>query len=116
MVILDALAAVYAIRLAAWAAEVGQRTGYRGSWALGVHGSQLRGVTSLESSRSSGFQSDGQPFDAADYREVTTATHLELLERPQAVAGRLVGRLIRALGTEPVFAQALSAPERKDEP
>jgi hypothetical protein len=101
-VVFDALAVAYALRLALWAAAIGDAIGYRGSWLLGVHGTDLRGAGSFHHRQSLGGWT--HPFDAEDYREVTTATRLELLQQPGSVAERLVGRLTRALGTEDRYA------------
>lgn len=101
-VVFDALAVAYALRLALWAAAIGDAIGYRGSWLLGVHGTDLRGAGSFHHRQSLGGWT--HPFDAEDYREVTTATRLELLQQPGNVAERLVGRLTRALGTEDRYA------------
>lgn len=97
-VIFDALFVAYALRLVLWAAAMGEATGYRGSWLLGVHGNDLRGLPSFHSMQSLGGR--GHAFDAEDYREATVATHLELLQQPGHVAERLAGRLVQALGTE----------------
>lgn len=100
-VILDALAVTYGIRLAAWTALVGDASGYRGQWVLGLHGTDLRGLSSYRFRQNGiGWSERGEAYDADDYRESTVASHLELTERPQIVAERLVGRLLRALGVE----------------
>lgn len=107
--ILDALAVGYSLRLVRWAAAIAGRTGYRGQWALGVHGTHLRGhISSVHIQRGWGG-SEGYPYDAEDYRETTTATYQEMTDRPQTVAERLVGRLARALGTDVHWQAALSA-------
>jgi hypothetical protein len=54
---------------------------------------------------------DGPTFDAPKYREVTTATHLEIAQQPEAVAERLVGRMVRALGTQGRYGSALNPAE-----
>lgn len=45
-VVLDAVAVAYSLRLVRWAAELSSLTGYRGSWALGIHGTGMRGLMS----------------------------------------------------------------------
>jgi hypothetical protein len=110
--ILDGLAVAYALRLAGWATAVGEATGYRGVWVFGIHGDRLRGLQSHRSAQS--VWGDSQTYDAADYREVTTATHLEMADRPEAVAERLVGRLLRGLGTWTAYERVFE-PRRSSE-
>lgn len=97
-IVFDALPVVYALRLAMWAAAIGEESAYHGEWLLGVHVTDLRGLRSYKFLQTFGSGRVDR-FDAADYREVTTATHLELAQAPGHVAERLVGRLARALGT-----------------
>ncbi|MDP9435307.1 MAG: hypothetical protein M3P93_09000 [Actinomycetota bacterium] len=80
---------------------------------LGLHGTDLRGAGSFHHRQSLGGWT--HPFDAEEYREVTTATHLELLQQPGHVAERLVGRLTRALGTEDRY-EGVFRHERLDRP
>lgn len=104
-VIMDGFAVAYAFRMALWAAEVGSRSGYHGTWVLGIHADRLRGLSSWVHTGT--FGNTAVLFDANDYREVTTASHLELVERPYAVVDRLVGRLLRGLGTERNYSDVL---------
>lgn len=98
--ILDAIAVGYSLRLVQWAVASSRLSGYRGAWAFGVHGTGMRGLSSYVHVEERGFgRVKGHPFDAETYREATTARHTEMVERPYAVAERLVGRLTRALGT-----------------
>ncbi|MBZ5736920.1 AlbA family DNA-binding domain-containing protein [Nocardioides mangrovi] len=95
-VVADGLAVAYALRVVRWADAIAERTGYHGSWGFGVLATGLRGLSS------SAYQerfSSGPTYDADEYREVTTASGMEIHTRPQAVAGRLVGRLVRGLAT-----------------
>lgn len=98
MMILDGLAVAYSRRLVDWAAALGEATGWRGSWTLGLHGDRLRGLKSYVT-REGMFLSDGPAYDVDSYREVTTASHVEMLQRPGTVARRLVGRLADGLNT-----------------
>lgn len=96
--ILDGLAVAYAKRLIDWAVAIGVRTGWRGSWILGVHSDRLQYRTSF--AHLNGFGSFTAPaYDEATYREITTASHLEMEQRPNTVARRLAGRLVETLGT-----------------
>jgi hypothetical protein len=99
-IIADGLAVGYAIRLARWAAAIGERVGYRGSWVLGVHANGLRGLPSSVVNEDAFGRHGSTLYDADTYREATSATHLELLQQPWCVAERLTGRLVRALGSE----------------
>jgi hypothetical protein len=96
--VLDALGLAYTLRLVRWAAVVAGSTGYRGGWVFGVHGTGMRGLSS--SVHAQDWTQSGDPFDADLYRETTTATYEEISSRPEAVAHRLIGRLLRALSTE----------------
>lgn len=104
LVVVDGLAVAYSLRIVHWAARLGERIGYRGSWILGLHGSGLRG---LQSHKRVEHWDSGPAYDENFYRETTTAFDLEIRQRPHAVAERLVGRLIDGLGTRPAFDQYL---------
>jgi hypothetical protein len=104
-IICDGLAVSYALRLAGWAAAFGEQVGYRGAWVLGIYGDRLRGRQSHVYAE--GAWGDSQTYDADDYRSVTTAVHLEMVERPNVVAERLVGRLVRGLGTWGMYGKFL---------
>jgi hypothetical protein len=107
LLILDGLAVAYARRIVDWAAAIGEATGWRGSWVLGLHGDRLRGLGSAVF-RQGMFFNDGPAFDEESYREVTVASHLEMLQRPGAVAKNLVGRLTDSLGTTARFEKELA--------
>jgi hypothetical protein len=96
--ILDGLAVAYARRLVAWATAIGDRTGWRGSWMLGVHCDRLRGRTSAAHANSIRMFG-ATAYDELTFREVTRASHLEMQEHPNVVARRLIGRLVETLGT-----------------
>lgn len=100
---MDGLAVAYARRIVTWAAEVGQRLNYRGFWLLGIHASGLRGAQSINFHEGFSYGERGPSYDAESYREVTTASHLEMRQRPAAVTGQLVGRLLDGLGTRPKY-------------
>jgi hypothetical protein len=99
-IVADGLAVGYALRLARWAASVGERVGYRGAWVLGLHANGLRGLPSSVMNEHAFGRHSSTLYDAETYREVTAATHLESLQQPWAVADRLAGRLVRGFGTE----------------
>lgn len=96
--ILDSLAVAYTRRLVDWAVAVGERTGWRGTWMLGVHCDRLRGRSSFAHMNNLGMF-NAPAYDESTYREVTTASHLEMQQRPNTVARRVIGRLAETLGT-----------------
>jgi len=106
-VVTDGVIVAYAVRLARWAGEVGQQVGYRGQWVLGIHADQLRGLASYVFTEA---HERGVAYDAEFYREVTEASYEELVNQPQVVASRLVGRLLRGLGVAPRYEPLLSSP------
>jgi hypothetical protein len=78
-----------------------------------VHGSSESTVMDCVASAAISFQQNvalgsSPTFDEASYREVTTATHLEMLQRPGLVAYRLVDRLVEGLGTWARFQRNLA--------
>ena len=99
-IVLDGLAVAYARYLISWALEISERTGWHGSWMLGLHADRLRGLSSY---LYHGRLITGRvpAFDVDAYQEVTVALHLEMTQNPHAVAYRLAGRLTEALGTYP---------------
>jgi hypothetical protein len=106
-VIMDGLAVAYVRRLINWAVETGNREGWHGTWLLGLHGDGLRGRESylFHQTVQSGH---GPTFDVHEYREITSASHLEMAQRPGLVAYRLVGRLVETLGTINRFKEELT--------
>lgn len=104
----DGLALAYVTRLVEWARSVSFITGYRGRWMLGVAGSRLWGGRSATSARN--FMASWPVYDADEFRQTTTASYFELDERPGDVVDRLVGRLLRALGTADYYAAHVQHP------
>jgi hypothetical protein len=96
LLISDALIVTYAVRLVGWAAAIGRAVGYHGSWSLGLHASELRGLPGVMAAQT---YTEAPRFNEDCHRAVTTATLADLEERWQQVAGELVGGLIFALGT-----------------
>lgn len=101
--VLDGLAVAYAWRLVSWARAVGDVAAYRGTWVFGVAGDRLHGSISSLRNNNFGFHS-GPVYDLDTYRETTSATAREMLERPAHVVERLVGPLLRGLGTHHYWA------------
>lgn len=106
LLIHDALIVAYAIRLAGWAAAVGRAVGYLGSWSLGLHASELRGLAGMLAGQ---MYSEPPRFDEDYYRAVTTASLADLEESWRHVTGELIGGLLFALGATPQsFAELVS--------
>ena len=99
LVILDGLAVAYCLRLAYWARELSLRTGYRGAWAFGVAATGLSGLSSAVYRQN---WSIGSPtsYDRGRYISATSAHCSELDNTPSAIAERLIGGLLRGLGTD----------------
>lgn len=106
-IINDGVAVAYALRIVHMARLVSLRTGYMGSWDFGLAADALSGGISMVFSTGVSFNTPAA-FDEASYREATRATFVELSERPREVAERLVGALVRALGSQVQFADSLS--------
>jgi hypothetical protein len=109
-IICDGLAVAYARRLVRWATEYGDAFGYPGQWGLGL------AASGLEDLSSSVFKSQmmvrrASIYDLDLYRAVTTATGQEMKAEPWAVAQRLVGKLLRGLGTETYYGADLRPPD-----
>lgn len=109
LVVVDSVAVAYARRIVHWAGAIGDQVGYHGSWLFGIHGDRLRGLQSHIFNRSITFE-DGPHYDVNIYRQHTTATRLEIEQRPRAVAERLVGSLLEGLGSWDRFQTELTDP------
>jgi hypothetical protein len=114
-IVLDGLAVAYARHIVAWANAISARTGWHGSWMLGLHADGLRGLESYLYQRR--FMAGRAPaFDVDEYREITVASYLEMTQSPYAVAYRLAGRLTEALGTYQHFKKDLTQSTTGDAP
>lgn len=95
----DVVLLANAWRLLGWVKTVAEETGYSGTWDVGVHATELFGTRSLVFSDAARFdENDGLPFDENDYREVASATRVDL-EDPAMTVRALTEPLLRALGT-----------------
>lgn len=109
-VVFDGIAVGYAHRLVYWASQIGNETGYRGAWGLGLAVDRLKGrSSSLYYASFNGF--GASQYDRDEYLQTTVARFDELTEHPRVVAGRLVGRLLRGLGTDTNWATEFEQPE-----
>lgn len=90
-----------------------EHCGYHGPWLVGVAATGIAGLGAYETR---GWGSGpGLPQDHGDYQQVTTTSSAELAQAPGAVAGRVVGRLLRAFGQADAMVHLLTdgpQPER----
>ncbi|MEW2267737.1 ATP-binding protein [Streptomyces sp. NPDC047853] len=84
---------------------VSDEVGYHGNWALAVGANRLRGRRRY--SGQSHWPSNDR-YSADTYEESTEATRAELSGAPGTVTRRLLGPLLRSLGSEQLFADALT--------
>lgn len=96
LMIMDGLMLAYATRIVECARSVAYQTGYYGRWLLGV---ACDGLAGGRSAAEGGFYSDRPAYSANTYRQTTTAEYFELDQQPGAIVNRLVGKLLRGLGT-----------------
>lgn len=106
-IVADGLAVAYARRVVTWAVEYGELFNYSGAWGLGIAANGLQG---LSSSLTRERHYDGPVYDRDTYRSITTATRQDMTLTPWQVADRLVGRLVRGLGTESYYSADLQPP------
>lgn len=95
-VVVDIGAVVLTRSVATVAGELGAKTGYAGQWMLAI------GITETAGTYTSsiiGRFGDHAPYSEDSYIQGTEAGTAELLTQPGAVTTRLVGRLLRGLGT-----------------
>jgi len=87
-------------------AALSDDVGYAGSWLLGVQLNRLSGhVSQLADPFVGGRQAPAVPFDAPGYSASTRASALELRDKPEAITGRLMRKLLRGLETEWLLSQ-----------
>ncbi|MGV9211096.1 AlbA family DNA-binding domain-containing protein [Micromonospora sp. RB23] len=106
-VVFDAGAVMYARHLIALVLAAADQAGYVGNWALAVGATNLRGRRSYEY-RNGWDATDGPRFGEDTYRKAAVVSHAQLLATPGQVAGQLLARLLRALGTDDKFAPFLT--------
>ena len=88
------------------AAQLADRFGYHGQWLVGFAATGIAGMGPHRDSF--GRWAPRLPLDQPEYRQVTVASSAELVQAPGAVTGRVVGRLLRALGEAERLAKLLS--------
>jgi hypothetical protein len=97
----DRLYVSYAMYLVAWVGNIVEATGYGGSWGLGLRGVGLKGLGPEAKERGFPF-----PFGAMDedrYSRTCIVSRLDIEERPKMIALKLVGDLVRVLGTIDIY-------------
>lgn len=88
------------------AAQLADRFGYHGQWLVAFAATGIAGMDAYRDSF--GRLAPRLPLDQLEYRQVTVASSAELLQAPGAVTGRVVGRLLRALGEADRLGRLLS--------
>jgi len=109
--VLDGLAVAFTVRLIQWAVMLSEVTDYRGGWTFGIAGNRLRGLCSSAVS-----EGEASPYNRDSYRATTSATKIEMTQQPARVAGRLMGLLLRGLGTSNRYQAALEPVQLPGEP
>lgn len=107
-VILDSAAVIHTRRFLALVIAAGERAGYFGTWTLAI------GATGLQRLRAASERHSwdtGDAYDRHTYTAATAATWAELNQTPGAITRRLIGPLLRALGTESRYPAALTDPD-----
>lgn len=91
-------------------AALSNEVGYRGSWLVGVHLDRLRGLFSQLSDVTVGRMMLSAPaYDADTYTETIRASHSSIQDEPEVLAGKLMRRLLRGLGSEAALLKESSA-------
>ena len=83
---------------------VSEEVGYHGNWAIGVGANRLHGRRRYTGQ--SRFPTNDRYSDDT-YKETTGTTLAELRDQPGTVTRRLLGPLLRSLGSEALFSGAL---------
>jgi hypothetical protein len=106
----DAAAVLWARRLIDFVAAVAEQTAYLGGWVLGVGATDLRGKPPYGLTDSMWGRGSSSALDSETYVESTIASYVELTNQPGGLTSRLVGRLMRGLGTDGLYTAALTDP------
>lgn len=104
-VLFDAGAVIHTRHMLELIRLVSDDVGYHGNWVLAVGANRLRGRRRY--SGQSYFPSNYR-YSADTYEECTGATLAKLRDAPGAVTRRLLGPLLRSLGSEELFTKALT--------
>ncbi|MFH9439049.1 hypothetical protein [Streptomyces rochei] len=104
-VLFDAGAVIHTRHMLELIRLVSEDVGYHGNWVLAVGANRLRGRRRY--SGQSYFPSNYR-YSADTYEERTGATLAELRDAPGTVTRRLLGPLLRSLGSEELFTEVLT--------
>jgi hypothetical protein len=85
-----------------------EQAGYFGNWSIAVGATRLQGRHRYESREKWGAFGVTARYSQDTYRQATGATWADLNSAPGAVTGRLLGSLLRSLGSQEVFDKALA--------
>ncbi|MFG2895506.1 helix-turn-helix domain-containing protein [Streptomyces zaomyceticus] len=107
-VLFDAAAVIPTRHMLELTRLVSEEVGYHGNWALAVGANRLRG---RRRHTGQSLLASNHLYSDDTYEESTGATLAELRDAPGTVTSRLLGPLLRSLGSEEVFAKALNAEE-----
>ncbi len=108
-VLFDVAAVMYARRFLGILAGIAEH-GYLGTWTLGAGATGVLGARSFRIVDDPRSFEDGTPYGEDTYVQSTTSSYEELTTKPGAIADRLIGRLLRTVGTRRTYIQALQAP------
>lgn len=110
-VFFERLAVGFTHQFVAVARGLSEAVGHHGSWDIGIGIVNMAGTVSWEATNA--FRPSAAVYGADTYDSTTRATVVELEQRPEAVAERLVGRLCRAFRVDqhPAIAPLLTPPD-----
>lgn len=107
-------------RVIHWAVAFGERLNYFGPWGLGVNVVGIEGVRAAPADdprwpRTASLLWHSSVFEQTHHIATTTATRAELQDDANAVADRLVGDFLQALGAYDRYPDAFPPAARKGE-
>ncbi|MBL1086738.1 ATP-binding protein [Streptomyces actinomycinicus] len=85
-----------------------EQAGYFGNWSFAVGATRLQGRRRYTGGGPRGFSSLSASYTRDTYTQATGATWADLNATPGAITARLLGSLLRSLGSQDLFAKALS--------
>lgn len=111
-VVFEGAVVAWVHRMLGWAQSVSREVGYRGQWGFAVHIYGIKGV------RASPAERIGRPpspatlmrspvYEEKEFTAFATATLQELEDAPPAVADRMIGDFLQALGVGSRYADAV---------
>lgn len=106
-VLFDAAAVALTRRMLEVVRLTAEQAGYFGNWTLAVGATRLQGRR-RNAGEAWAFAGVSARYTQDTYRQATGATWADLNAGPGAITGRLLGPLLRSLGSQDVFTKALS--------